>query len=248
MNALDLEGLHPVVRERTAPFAEEILRQNYANIHSIHLAGSSVTSDFDEKISDINTLLVLNEMDLGFIKTLAPLGKKYGKNRIAAPLIMTPEYINNSLDAFPIEFLDLKNIHKTIYGDDILKDIRIEKSHLRLQCEREIKTRLIGLRQAYLSSAGDKNILIERLSRSITGYIPLFRAIVFLMGKEPPIKKQDVISALHEASGINTDIFGKMLSLKRKEITISKEDADSSFEEYYKATETIGKIVDEINV
>lgn len=246
MKEMRLEGLNPVVSKRIAPFAGDILNARAENIHSMYIIGSSVTPDFNEKTSDTNSVIVLHGMDFGFIGFLASLGKKYVKKGIAAPLVMTPDYIRNSLDVFPIEFLDLKSIHKTIYGDDLLKDIQIDKAHLRLQCEREIKTKLIGLRQGYISSMADRHTLAERLSRSIAGYITLFRAIIYLMGKEPPVIKQEVLSALQEATGIETDIFKKILLLKRKEITLSGEELYTSFEHYYRAAETIGKIVDEL--
>ncbi|HCZ12820.1 MAG TPA: hypothetical protein DHV16_11380 [Nitrospiraceae bacterium] len=246
MKELHLEGLNPVVSNRMAPFIGEILESRNGNIHSIHIVGSSITADFDEKSSDINSVIVLKKMDLGFVEFLAPLGKKYSKKGIAAPLIMTPEYIQESLDVFPIEFLDIKNIHKTVYGEDIFGELEINRPHLRLQCEREIKTKLIGLRQGYISSLGDKKILTERLSLSITGYMPLFRAIIYLLGKEPPIPKHDVVAALQKMTGTETAVFESMLLLKRKKIVLSKEDLGSSFEQYYSATEGIGKIVDEL--
>ncbi|HAV43580.1 TPA: hypothetical protein DCX15_06170 [bacterium] len=54
-------------------------------------------------------------MDLGFLKLIATLGKKYSRNKVAAPLIMTPRYIERSLDVFPIEFLNLKLIHTAVF-------------------------------------------------------------------------------------------------------------------------------------
>jgi hypothetical protein len=66
-------------------------------------------------------------MDLKFLKFLAPLGKKFGRKRIAAPLIMTPEYIDTSLDVFPIEFFNIQQLHLTVYGDDIWLDLNNKK-------------------------------------------------------------------------------------------------------------------------
>jgi hypothetical protein len=161
---------------------------------------------------------------------------------------MTPEYIAGSLDVFPIEFLDLKLIHETVFGEDILKDIEIKNSDLRQQCEREIKTRLIGLRQGYVSSMGDKHILTERFVSSITGYMPLFRGIIHLVGKERPVGKYDVIRTLSAATGVNTDIFNKILDMKKGKIKPGKDELVTVFEEYYSATEKIGKVVDELQV
>ncbi|WP_333652232.1 hypothetical protein [Dissulfurispira sp.] len=247
MKTVCIEKLNPIVSQRVSPFIDEILKgYGPEHIHSMHIVGSSITPDFDKKTSDINSVIVLNEMDMGFVKFIAPLGKKYSKKGIAAPLIMTPEYIQGSLDVFPIEFLDIKFIHKTVYGDDIFEGIGISNSHLRLQCEREIKTKLIGLRQGYISSLGDKNLLAGRLAQSIIGYMPLFRAIIYLLGKTPPVQKHDVVTALQDMTKVETAIFEKMLLLKRKKITLSRDELDTAFDHYYRATETIGKIIDEL--
>lgn len=245
---LRLEKLFPVVSERIKPFISEIFNGYPENIHSFYLVGSALTTDFDEKSSDINSIVMLKEMDLKFVEFIAPLGKQYRKKGIAAPLIMTPEYLSNSLDVFPVEFLDFKLNHETLYGKDIIKDIEIHPTDLRQQCEREIKIKLIGLRQGYISSLGDRQLLTERFLSSIAGYMPLFRGIIFLMGKEPPLKKHDVIATLSTATGVNTDIFGKLIDVKKGKTKPGKDELNSIFEEYYGATEKIGKIVDELQI
>ncbi len=249
MSRFETEGLPLSISSRIAPFLDEVLgSSHFDNIHSLYIVGSALTPDFDEKSSDINSVVVLKEMDFGFIEFLAPLGKTYRKKRVAAPLIMSPSYIESSLDVFPVEFHDFRLIHKAVYGKDLLINLDIEKSHLQLQCEREVKSKLIWLRQGYISSLGDKKLLTERLSQSITGYIPLFRAIIHLLGKEPPVKRRDVVVNLQEITRVETGIFEKMLLLKRRQISLSKEDLTSSFEQYYSATEKIGSIIDEHTV
>jgi len=241
-----LDKLHSVARQRIAPFLKEVLNNYQEKIHSIYITGTAITDDFDPKGSDVNSLFVLKNMDIQFLKMLAPLGKKYGKNRIAAPLIMTPEYIKTSLDVFPIEFLNFKLIHATVFGEDILKDIEINRMDLRQQTERELKVKLIWLRQSYISSAGDGKALTQNLVNSISGYIPLFRGIIVLLGKEPPIKWADVIRALNEASGINTDTFAKVLQGKHEKIRLPVEGLNAIFEDYYSVVERLGKIIDAI--
>lgn len=248
MPELKMEQLSTSVAKKIRPFIDEVLNKYSENIHSIHVVGSAVTEDFNEKTSDINSVVVLKEMDLKFIELLAPLGKRYKKKGIAAPLIMTPEYINTSLDVFPIEFLDFKLIHVTIHGEDILNDIDMKMDDLRHQCEREVKSKLIGLRQGYISSQGDRKLLLERFSYLINGYMPLFRAIIFLMGKPMPLKKYDVISTLSLATGVNTGIFKKVLDIKHGILKPKTEELDTIFEEYYEVTEKIGHLIDEHKV
>ena len=161
---------------------------------------------------------------------------------------MTPEYIDRSLDAFPIEFLDFKRLHKTVYGQDLLKDLQITTPNLRLQCEREIKTKLIGLRQEYLSSLGKKKLVAAVLVRSFTGSMALFRAIITLLGKEPPVPRAEVIAMLGSATGIDTEIFEKLLMLKAELLKPSEQELASFFERYYNALEATGKIIDDLHV
>jgi predicted nucleotidyltransferase len=245
MSDIKLGNLSPVVANKIKPFIEEILRVYSENIHSIHIVGSSITGDFHEKTSDINSIFVLKEMNLKFVELIAPFGKRYRKKGIAAPLIMTPGYIKRSLDVFPIEFLDFKLIHETVFGEDILKDIEIDISDLRRQCEREIKTKLIVLRQGYISSQGDKKIIAENIVSRIAGYIPLFRSIIYLMGKKPPVRKYEVLTDLSAHTGVNIDILKKILDMKRGTLKLAKNEIDSIFEEYYRTTEEISNLIDE---
>lgn len=245
MPDLKLEKLNDTVSGKVRSFAGEILSMYKDNIHSIHVVGSAVTPDFDEKSSDINSIFVLKSMDLKFIEVIAPLGKKYRKKFLSAPLVMTPLYIERSLDVFPIEFYNFKIIHETVYGDDLLRDLEFSRSDLRHQCEREIKSKLIWLRQSYLSSLGDRQMLTERFINSISGYMTLFRGIIFLMDREPPIRKKDVITSLSKSTGINTDVFMHVLDMKKGILKPDKEQLTTLFEDYYGATEKLGTIIDD---
>lgn len=245
MSKLMLDGIEAVVARRARLFFEDIIHTSSELIHSIHLTGSSLTEDFDSKTSDINSVIVLNEMDLGFLEALAPKGKKYRKSGISSPLIMTPDYIQNSLDVFPIEFLNIRLCHHTVLGDDIFRDIVINRDDLRHQCEREIKVKLIGIRQGYLSSMGNSRTLAENFSASITGHIPLFRGLIELKGAAPPLPAHQVIDALSESTQVDCSAFREVLSAKRG--GVKKGSLDTLFERYYKATEQIKKVIDEIS-
>lgn len=248
VSELRLNKLRTEVRERITPFMEEVLDGYRDNMHSIHITGSSLTGDFNPKTSDTNSIFVLKEMDLGFLEVIAPRGKKYRKQKVAAPLIMTPEYIRNSMDVFPLEFLNIRLIHETVYGEDIFGDIEIHPSDIRHQCERELKVKLIGLRQGYMSSMGDKEALAGGLISSITGYIPLFRGIISLFGKTPPVLNSDVLDALGEATGVDCGVFEKVLIGKREKLKLGIEDLNRLFEQYHTATEQLGKVVNEIKI
>ena len=236
------------IAARYKPFLDMILEHHQDLIHSVHIVGSALTQDFDPRTSDINSVVVLNKMDLKFLEFLAPLGKKYGRKRIAAPLIMTPEYIDKSLDVFPIEFFNIQQLHLTVFGEDIFIDLNINKSDLRRQCEQELKVKLIGLRQGYISAAGDRKILARSFAESFSGYMPLFKAIILLLGKVPPRNNADILSALEEISGVRTEVFKSVLDQKRKKTRPSLEQLNLVFEDYYAAIEKLGDFTDALAI
>ena len=245
---MDDLNLKTDVAARYKPFMDNVLKPHGEKIHSIHLFGSAVTQDYDSKISDINSVVVLHKMDLKFLELLAPVGKKYGKKGVAAPLIMTPNYIHKSLDVFPIEFLNMKLFHQTVFGEDIFRDLDIEISDLRHQCERELKVKLIGLRQGYISAAGDKHILARGFIDSISGYVPLFKGIIFLLGKKVPRNNSETLSVLEAASGVSTHVFKRVLDYKRQKAKPSIDQLNTVFEDYYRAIEKLGEITDALEV
>ena len=228
------------------PFLDVVLDKYKDKIHSIHITGSALTDDFNSSTSDINSIIVLNKMDLKFLEDFAPLGKKFGKKQISSPLIMTPEYISTSLDVFPVEFLTIKLLHKTVFGEDIFNGLEINNPDLRYQCERELKVKLIGLRQGYLSSLGNRKFLADGFISSFSGYIPLFRGIILLLGATPPKENKEVLAALQDVSGVNLDVFKTVLKSKKDKTKLSIEILNSIFEDYYKAIEQLGNITDEI--
>ncbi|UCF91826.1 MAG: hypothetical protein JSW39_26745 [Desulfobacterales bacterium] len=239
---------HATVRReisaRFKPFLDEILGRYQDKIHSIHIVGSALTDDYDPQSSDINSVFVLHAMDFVLLAGLAPLGKKYGKKGIAAPLIMTPSYIVNSLDVFPLEFLNIKMLHTTVFGSDIWQGMEIRRPDLRQQCERELKVKLIGLRQGYIASSGNRRLLTDGFVKSFSGYLPLFKGIITLLGREAPPDSDQILATLEEVTGVDTGVFKIVLRLKREKTKSSGEQLNTIFEDYYKAVEKLGEITD----
>ena len=237
-------GLKADIADRYNPFLEILLEHHRDKLHSVYIVGSALTRDYDPKISDINSVVVQHAMDLKFLEQLAPLGKKFGKKGIAAPLLMTPAYIESSRDVFPIDFLNIKLLHHTVFGTDIFENLDIDRSDLRQQCERELKAKLIGLRQGYLKAAGDQKILARGFSDSLAGYMPLFKAIIMLLGGTPPQDNQGILSAMTDATGIRMDAFNQVMALKGRQTKPSIDKLNLVFEDYYSIIEQLGEMID----
>lgn len=248
MTCLRTESLSPSLMDKISPFFHDILQSSGPNIHSIYLVGSVLTEDYLEKVSDINSIIVLQKIDLAFLDILAPLGKKYGKKGIAVPLIMDPGYLQGSLDVFPVEFLNFKLVHQTIYGEDLLAGLEISKEDLSLQCEREIKGKIVWLQRSYISSMGDKKVLAADIISHFRGYLPIFRGILYLLGQAPPTGLKKVLDMLFKLTGAETGVFEEIYALKKNLAKPSKEEISKLFEKFYRATEKLAEVVDGLHI
>jgi len=242
---LHLEKVPPAARTKAAPFLEELAKLAGPGLHSLHLVGSAVTPDWHATRSDINTLFVLREMDLAVLESIAPLGRRFKGAGIAPPLVMDLEYVNSSLDVFPMEFLEMRLIHETVVGEDILAAVKIDRGDLRHQCEREIKSRLLGLRQGYLRALGEPKALAEALVQFLSGYQPLARGILVLLGQEPPLRRAEAFAALAAVVGTDAGVFVEMLAVKEGRAKPDAAGVLDLFERCHRATERLGRILDE---
>ena len=198
-------------------FVQELRNNAPVRVEAVYLVGSVLTPDFQPAVSDLNTLILLPDEHRSFLDFLIGLGRRFRDRRLAPPLVMSEEYIYRSLDVFPVEFLNFREIHHVLFGPDILADLVIEFEPLRMQCERELKARLLWLRQVYLETLAREDLLAPRLVDSMTGYFPLMRALLVLAGQKPPLGEMDLITRVQDLVGLGDDIFVRLRTMKRQQ-------------------------------
>ena len=138
------EIFQAVVKDYQSIFGSDLL--------SIILYGSGARGEYIPQKSDINFLILLSENGIDNLSKAFEVVSRGHKSRVSTPLFLTKNYIQASLDVFPIEFLNLKSYYQVVYGEDVLQGLVIEKKFVRLQCEREIKGKLLQLRQQFLET------------------------------------------------------------------------------------------------
>lgn len=208
------------------------------NLESIILIGSSTTEDFHPEKSDINTIIVVKNRNIELLRKLASHGKELGRFRLRAPLVMTERYIAESLDVFGIEFLDFQLNHITLHGKDFLEGINIEKEHVRLQCERDLKSALINLRQGYISSMADPKIIGNIIYNCSKALIFILRAMLWLSDRERPRLIEPTFKAACEEFKIDEEKLHHIIKSLLSRTPISR-DIDTHFENIYNTIELL---------
>lgn len=230
-----LDIVAPAMREPISEFARLI--RDLAGAKALTLFGTVTTESFDPARQTARSVLVVDRVDLSVLRSLAEHGAKLGKASIAAPLVMTPDYIADSLDTFPLELIEIMQKHVTLFGDDHFVDLSFEDKHVRLQCERELKVVLIGLRQGLLAAAGREKF-IGALERDVgEGLSRTLRGLLWLKGRKDA---QPIDAVLTEVEKI-TD---RKLSGVRTAMDPTAEHGWMAFEKLYNDVEALGNLVD----
>ncbi|UCE05380.1 MAG: nucleotidyltransferase domain-containing protein [bacterium] len=213
---------------------------------TIILYGSAARGEYIYKKSDINFLIVLSEQGIQQLRNALSLIPKWNKKKVSTPLVLTRKYIQSALDSFPIEFLTMKQHYQVVYGEDVLSEIEIKPEHLRLQCERELRGKLLHLREGYLNTNG-KTDLIKRLIRfSLPAFASIFSALIHLKNVEVPGSKQQIFIETANLFNLDSEVFKKILNLEAMKPKLSKEQINHLLEQYIDQIHKLTNIVDEL--
>lgn len=204
---INTEKLPHEVREKFLPYLKTMLDIHRDHVISVFIYGSATGKNYIPKVSDINSAFIFKSLPFLRLEMSLKTVSKGIPKKIAAPLFLTREHIETSLDVFPIEFFDMKENHIVLYGEDILSVLTIKEEHIRLFCEQQIKGKLIRIRQAYLEIGLKKKGMEALLKESLNSLIPVFRNLIRLKGNQPPSAKEEIIRQLCQGFDLDENVF-----------------------------------------
>jgi hypothetical protein len=211
---------------------------------SVILYGSSITSEYDPKRSDLNFLVVLTEEGIERLDLAHERVANWHKKKVATPLFLTKTYIESSLDTFPIEFLNIRRNYSLIVGEDVLEGISFKRDFIRMQCERELKGKLLLLRERYVETRGKPKILEELIHASVPTFIFVFKGLLYLLGKEVPETKKETVSMLGQELNLDQELFLSLLQIKAGILKSSRQEVQSLFKRYLKEIRRLALLMD----
>lgn len=186
--------------------------------------GSAARQDWDAQASDVDVMLVLDAVTL---ETLDAVRPALAIARRAAPidaLVLTPEDLASSADAFPLRFLDIARTHVVLHGLDPMRELDIAWDHLRLRVEQEIKSLMFSLRREYLLHARRPEVLARVLTASLSTFFAGVGALLYLSDPQWWISgKEEVARAASAHLDYDEALMRRLLQLYRGELHPSEE-------------------------
>jgi predicted nucleotidyltransferase len=228
---------------------DELVRQlelAYADaLRSVVLFGSAVAGEHRPNKSDYNVLVIVDALPLERLRAVAAVSKAWAEDGNPPPMTFTTREWRSSADIFPMEYADILERHRVLYGTLPVDGIRVNPADLRLQVEHQTMGKLLQLRQAIMGSGGDAAQQLEVLEKSLSTLMVIFRAIVRLQGRVPSQDYEALTTSVAERAGFSPEPFIRVIRHARGSEKLSRDSASLILEEYLSAMERLVAYLDE---
>ena len=210
---------------------------------AILVYGSAARGEFLQGYSNINILIVLEQITQPVLQQWSGIQKQWAREKIVAPLFLTHKDLQQSLDVFPLEFLDIKERHILLEGCDPFPELHVNSTNLFLQCRQEVHGNLLRVRQCYVEGWARVEAIQTLLPISLTALLPCLRGIYRLLDRPSNMKSPEVLDELNATLDLDPSVFIEVWRLKRGLSTPGKHELPNLLERYLAG---LGQLVDRI--
>jgi hypothetical protein len=236
--------MRDVVDRTVVPFLAQVDSTIGASYSAV-LYGSAARGDFVPGRSDLNLMLILDDLSH---ERLAALGRPYAawrKSGYEPPLLILRTEWARATDVFHIEITDMRHGYQVLRGPDPLAGLTVAAADLRHALERELRGKLLRLRQGYVAAADDHAALGALAERSSGTILVLLRALLVLVGRSVPHQPVEVAAAAATAMGMEGEpLFNVVRHRAEREWRCSPE----AFESYMDAVARAAAFLDQLQL
>ncbi|MGA9996289.1 MAG: hypothetical protein WBP93_12800, partial [Pyrinomonadaceae bacterium] len=217
------------------------------NLASVVLYGSAAAGDHVELRSDYNLLIALNRITPEDLRVAQAPMREWQRLGHPLPVYFTVGELRDAADVFPIEFRQMEKARKVLYGRDPFEYVQLTDANLRHQTEYELRSKLIQLRRLYIPASVSAERLAALMSDSLASFAALFRAVLMLLGHEPPVAKPDCVRATVRVLELDNEPFERIFAIRASDETpLNEVEANNLFGAYLAQIERVIEAVDKI--
>ncbi len=213
---------------------------------SVVLYGSAAGSNHHAKFDDLNVLVVLKEITPRELAESEPILRWWRENNHAAPTMMTEEEAHNSADCFPIEFRDMKDRRKVLYGLDVVAEVHVDDQYYRAQVEHELRAKLFRLRQQGARILSDPAALLRLCVDSVATFCVLGRHALKAAGIDARTERRAVVHQLSDILKMDATPFEILLDVREDKAGREIGDPGELFAKYLECIRRMIEFVDQL--
>ena len=212
---------------------------------SVILYGSAAAGEHNEHFSDLNVLCVLTRVAPAELAASASIFEWWRKLGNPSPLLLSEEELRTSTDCFPIEFHDMQERRRVLFGPDVIEDLAIERTFYRAQVEMELRSKLLRLRQKAADVLANKPALLRLMIDSVPNFLVLARHALLVSGLPSGFRKREIVRHMPDI-GADGAPFDILLDLRDQSKLAGDVDPEALFASYLKQIEALVQHVDRL--
>ena len=159
----------------------------------------------------------------------------------ATPLLLTRDEFAGSLDTFPIEYGEIIESHRLVFGIDPFIGLTIKTEDLRRECETLVKSHLVHLRENYVECRGRQSEVAALVAEAAPAFALILRRLARLDGA-PADTNADLSAYAARRPGLDARVVGDVLAMARRDA--SGVDAIRIYPGYLAAVEQLRRFID----
>ena len=172
------------------------------------LYGSLARGQFVPERSDINLMLVLPELERTTLDGFRAGMERWSSAGYPPPLLFTAAEWIRAQDVYQVELADMLVGYRVLRGPDPLSAARLRPQDLRRQLERELRGKLLRLRQGYILVGDDPAGMGELALRSVPTVLVLLRGVLAMVDAPPGVAPSEVVAGAEAATGLSLQPIG----------------------------------------
>lgn len=223
-------------------FIDELKITLGENLLSVIAFGSQ--ANVEGAKSNLNLMIVTNELTAENLYDISKPVKKWVKEKNPIPVIMNKDEWYSSFDVYAIEYADIKENYRIIYGEDLIPTICINKYFLRLQCESELKNLLLKYKNNFLMNIKSDREMKKLLNNVIKTLLVIFRSVLRLHDSAVPYRAVDIIDYASNYLSFNKIVMSKIAKVRYENDDYTKQELLFIEAELVKDIQNILKQVD----
>lgn len=213
-------------------------------LRSALLFGSVVRGEAVAGVSDINVMLLVDNVDAGMLKEASASTRTWIKSAREAPLLFEWEQWQRAADVFAIEIADMRDAHEVLFGTDPLGAAPADAAAMRLQAEHELRGKLLQLQTGLLVAADTPADVGRLLMQAVPSFTTYMRAALRLAGNTVPTNTPEVINHAAQLVGGSADAYMQVWEARVAQKPLKLAVDDALVDAYYDTAEKLADYVD----
>jgi hypothetical protein len=227
-----IDGLVEDIQKLLKSYVKDVVKTYGNELEGIILYGSAVRGEFLPGLSNLNVLLILSSYDLSVLKQYDSLHKRWSKEHVVVPLFLTTADLKSASTAFPLEYQDILDCHRLLWGQDPFVGLKVDSRYLAAEVVQGLRGNLFRLRQRLVEGRSTEEAITILLPLSITALLPVLRGLQRLLDRPVVAHGEPLLKDIESHLEVDLSGLRDALALKRGHISPGQKEIPRLMDRY----------------